>query len=832
MMERISLVEQKRLQWAKEREEMARLNGHWEITKTPPIVHSTIRTKISTREQTTNRKPLRVCGHYGSATSLKSLDTNISTSFQSINLTSPNTNSLININDRQELPELIRKRSPSLPPIHTKEHQQIHHQTNSTQELPSLEVEGSRYTNHPRVQKHSQRGTERRVLTGNTYEEREGETSGYASDSIEAIVAPNDIKKLQLSPLEKIRDSEMSERTWQNPYCDTPDTCLPSSHRVSITRLGELNRPRWESIWGTENANNDPPPLSWLERGLSRLDHSSQVLVINHDSASSPDSSTTSSTNSDSKTYLRGQNIPVDAQILIERETRRQKALELQNAIKQQLLEKDKKRKEEREQKIREELEEEERIKRERDAEKQRFEEEQRRLREKEEAKLKKEEAMREILETAERIAKEKKRQRRQRDDYNDENIIKGTEINNEIVINNNNCSVETNELNNDDNKNAQIKTDNKTIIAEQLCQVNNAIENNEINLSNNNGEDNSNELPESLKVKDNLIRLPLNKEVAIVLTGKIEDTNFLDGNNLQLLNLVMNQSQKYEHNSNVINANNINALIKNFSNLELDKNISGTSSSPAIIENRLLTPSKYRTPSGRDFGTQTDGETDCHDLESKEITKERKEGLNINNNTSRDLGKSINVSTDEKNVSRSKSQPRQSLETRPRWNANRPGTRYRTQSEKDPHYQKRLRLRRRRVESSDERSRSPSPDQRMSNAAKAKIRNALHRKSKLDSYDADTSMDSLNSVVPLRIDEHGRINVRMNGSIINNRHTNDNSSNSNDESVMTESRENINSWDGQNIISQLVTLKNGLLSKQREWDSSRCLVSPRAEFY
>lgn len=88
------------------------------------------------------------------------------------------------------------------------------------------------------------------------------------------------LEELQLSPLDKIHDSPMSERTWQNPYCDTPDTCLPSSRRVSITRLGELNRPRWESIWGTENGNNDhPPPLSWLERGLSRLDHSSQVLI-------------------------------------------------------------------------------------------------------------------------------------------------------------------------------------------------------------------------------------------------------------------------------------------------------------------------------------------------------------------------------------------------------------------------------------------------------------------------------------------------------------------------------------------------------------------------
>lgn len=34
------------------------------------------------------------------------------------------------------------------------------------------------------------------------------------------------------------------------------------------------------------------------------------------------------------------------------------------------------------------------------------------------------------------------------------------------------------------------------------------------------------------------------------------------------------------------------------------------------------------------------------------------------------------------------------------------PGTRYRTQSEKDPHYQRRMRLRRNRVESSDEGSR------------------------------------------------------------------------------------------------------------------------------
>lgn len=100
-----------------------------------------------------------------------------------------------------------------------------------------------------------------------------------------------------------------------------------------------------------------------------------KVLVINHDSASSPDSSTTGSTGSDTNkvSYLRGQNIPVDAGILQEREARRQKALELQNAIKQQLEEKDRQRKEEKERRMREERLEDERIKRQQEREKERY---------------------------------------------------------------------------------------------------------------------------------------------------------------------------------------------------------------------------------------------------------------------------------------------------------------------------------------------------------------------------------------------------------------------------------------------------------------------------
>lgn len=98
------------------------------------------------------------------------------------------------------------------------------------------------------------------------------------------------------------------------------------------------------------------------------------MLVINHESASSPDSSTTGSAGSDStKTYLRGQNVPLDENILQEREARRQKALELQSAIKHQLEERERRRKEEKQQRLNEERAEEERIERERDEEKQRY---------------------------------------------------------------------------------------------------------------------------------------------------------------------------------------------------------------------------------------------------------------------------------------------------------------------------------------------------------------------------------------------------------------------------------------------------------------------------
>ena len=404
--------------------------------------------------------------------------------------------------------------------------------------------------------------------------------------------------------------------------------------------------------------------------------------MINHDSASSPDSSTTGSTGSDSKTYLRGQNIPVDAQVLQEREARRQRGLELQNAIKQQLEEKDRQRKAERERKLREERDEEERIKRERDREKERsytheiklypicpiahnflkifcvmfiaiqliselifyfnrFEEEQKRIREKEFAQLKKEEAMREILEAAERKAKEEKRQRmRQREEpktereNSSERIFESNcwkspstdrpiecasqSIVSEPIVDNltenfpGDNFIESNVKKNCDKKQTTSETfDDRKIVKEDCYRI---------------------EIKE-----ENTVRLPVGKEVAIVLSGRLENPDFLNRANLQLVNLVMSPSPRINDkcSTSVINSG-LNALVKSLANPVHLRKSPISPISPRLVENRVLTPSKYRNSlgasQGRDFGTQTDGESELQESGSKDSSiKDCKDVVNHN---------------------------------------------------------------------------------------------------------------------------------------------------------------------------------------------------------
>nr|XP_012218238.1 PREDICTED: histone-lysine N-methyltransferase, H3 lysine-79 specific [Linepithema humile] len=815
---RTSLVEQKRLQWAKEREEMTRLGINWGPMK--PISYN--RTHIRTYSNETrlslgeikdkvSAQPFRAVGHYGSTVSLKSLATESSGSGNSnFKCLDYNNGSLINLRDQADESQM-RRRSPSLPPIFNKEQQQYFSQLEQQRDFG---VEGSRYQSEKsqKLGHYHRRSNENRESQkelhhyGSPGEEREGETSGYASDSVDVPQAG----RRSLVDSKAATRMEMTEKTWQNPYCATPESSLPPSRRLSPGRMGELNRPRWGSVWNQDAEKGDPSAPSWL----SRLGQSSQVLVINHDSASSPDSSTTCSTGSDTNkvSYLRGQNIPMDADILQEREARRLKALELQNAIKQQLEEKDRQRKEEKERRMREERMEDERIRREREKERERFDEEQRLLREKEAAKLKKAQAMREVLEAAERLAMEEKKNRRKREGQTDEDVDALTRSSNEshATVNVNNKLEEQN-CSEVQKQSANLITNypEEKPSPKDVKQADNYQESeNDKDLRETYSRPNYADKTEEATSDSKSLQVPVSKDVAIVLSGRLEE--FAE-NTVDYLSLGLN------------------TLMRNHGS---PRNLRKSSRDAAstIVENRLLTPSKYRTPAGRDFGTQTDVESDIQDLREKlqdqsigepDTTKDKKDTTNASR---RNVEKSINVGPGDEipMKTRSKSQPRTTLDSRPRWNANRPGTRYRTQSEKDPHYQRRLRLRRRQVESSDEGSRSPSPDRRKSNNGKSKNRNTMRRKAKLESYDADLSMDSLNSVVPLRIDKNGKINIEERVEKVR-------PNNACNDASRTKQSDNDNVWCGQEILSKLSSLKSGLLMKQIEWDSERCLVSPAA---
>lgn len=151
---------------------------------------------------------------------------------------------------------------------------------------------------------------------------------------------------------------------------------------------------------GRSSRNTNGPV--WLEKSLSEArDSEEETMSISVHSVSS---------------FLRGQNAPVDAYILAERESKRRKAMELQQAIKEQLEEREKIKRLERERQWQQEKLEEERLSRQMDMEKQRLEKEQKFQNEKLENERRKEETMKKALEKAALEAQmERERKRREK---------------------------------------------------------------------------------------------------------------------------------------------------------------------------------------------------------------------------------------------------------------------------------------------------------------------------------------------------------------------------------------------------------------------------------
>lgn len=276
-----------------------------------------------------------------------------------------------------------------------------------------------------------------------------------------------------------------------------------------------------------------------------------------------------------------------------------------------------------------------------------RFEEEKRMMREKEEAKLRKAQAMREVLEAAERLAKEERKNRRKREEHlADEDldvVTQSSNVSNAVANANDkreeqNCSQTQKQSVNLTNRSLEEKSSPKDVKEADNYRESETDKDPEEVCSRMKYADKSEETTLDLNQKS--LQVPVSKEVAIVLSGRLEDPEILSRANLQLVNLVMTPSpRRYVENTADYLSLGLNTILRNNGSPRNPRRSSRDTSS-IVVENRLLTPSKYRTPAGRDFGTQTDVESDVQELREKlqdqsirdqGTTKDRKDTTNAN---------------------------------------------------------------------------------------------------------------------------------------------------------------------------------------------------------
>lgn len=250
---------------------------------------------------------------------------------------------------------------------------------------------------------------------------------------------------------------------------------------------------------------------------------------------------------------------------------------------------------------------------------------------------------MREVLEAAERLAKEERKNRRKRDAHVDEDDVVTQSSNESKAV----VSVDTfEEQNCSQTQSTNLATDYpvekspKNVEEADNYRESELDKDSQKEYSQPNYADKSEEA--MLDPSPKSLQVPVSKDVAIVLSGRLEDPEILSKANLQLVNLVMTPSpRKFAENTVDYLSLGLNTVMRNNGSPRNPRKSSRDSiSSSNFVENRLLTPSKYRTLAGRDFGTQTDVESDIQELREKlqsqsirdqdtEGTKSRKDTTN-----------------------------------------------------------------------------------------------------------------------------------------------------------------------------------------------------------
>lgn len=376
-------------------------------------------------------------------------------------------------------------------------------------------------------------------------------------------------------------------------------------------------------------------------------------------------------------TYIRGQNLPVDAEELAERERKRQVALNHQEAIRQQLEERERRRREERERRIREEREEELRIERDQELERRRREEELRQLQEKKERERKRKAAIQEAIELAQKEAELVRQMKK----VNNTNL---TKINSDTE-----ASPSTIYINKDSDTNSTLKIEEAP--QEQL----NNLRKTPIRLE-----------PLTNDITNNLEEI--GKETTVRSRTRTPAQSMTHNNHDQAAVIKETNSQNFNYNNILPNSistprtENVAAVLlqpatETVQNIQYALLVpvvpqaipvvpssipqSARSCSTARTENRILTPTIYRNKNTMlcDSSTQTDESVFIR----TDALLEKKEKY------VRDKMNNLELSYENRNRKDRRSRS-ESLEERPKWGANRPPTRYLKQSEKDLLYQRR----------------------------------------------------------------------------------------------------------------------------------------------
>lgn len=366
---------------------------------------------------------------------------------------------------------------------------------------------------------------------------------------------------------------------------------------------------------------------------------------------------------------MRGQNIPVDAQELAERERKRQVALAHQQGIRQQLEERERKRREEREQRIREEHEEELRIERDQEIERKRREEELRQLKLKEERERKRNEAIQEAIELAQKEAELLKHNKKVKSINSVQNLDNNET---EIIRKNENFVTE-----------GAVTTNDKTGEPEQLNNMRKTPVRTGLL---------SNDITNNLEIKGRAVGSPRPTVEQFydnnVSSNAVKETNSQFSNNNVLPNSVATPrtenmtvllQQPPDTLPNYQYAILVPVLPQQMPIVPSSVPQSARSCSTTRTENRILTPTLYRNKNVMlsDSSTQTE-----ESVFPRPVCNETKDRYMREKLTNLELS----VENRFRKERRSRSE---SLGERPKWGANRPPTRYLKQSEKDLLYQR-----------------------------------------------------------------------------------------------------------------------------------------------